>query len=109
MTVKEFAQRTECKVICMPCPDKDICGGYVGDLLSWVMGKADQGNVWITIMSNVNVVAVATLVDVSCILFADNVFPDKEVVKTAADKGINLLSTSLPSFEAAVKAYGLIN
>ena len=102
MTVEAFAKHTGYKILCMPCPDKTIEGAYIGDLLSWVMGKADQGNVWITIMSNINTVAVATLVDVSCILLAEGVMPDKGVLETALAKGINILSTELSAYNAAL-------
>jgi hypothetical protein len=43
--------------------EKEITGGYTGDLLSWVMGRASCGNAWITIMSNINIIAVASLLD----------------------------------------------
>ena len=109
MTVEVFAKQTGCKIICMPSPDKEIVGGYIGDLLSWVMGNANQGNVWITIMSNINTVAVATLVDVSCILLAEDVTPDDELIQTAIAKGVNILSTPLSAFEAAKKISTVIN
>ena len=47
--------------ITMPDGEREIDGVYIGDLLSWVMGRASQDNAWITIMSNINVIAVATL------------------------------------------------
>ncbi len=109
MTVKEFAEKSNFEVVCMPSPDKRTDGAYVGDLLSWVMGKAESGNVWITIMSNINIVAVASLADVSCILLAEDVTPDKDALAAANDKGINILKTSLSSYEAAVKASELLS
>ena len=92
MTVKALAEQLGCKILCMPSPDKEIFGTYIGDLLSWVMGNAEQGNVWITIMSNINTVAVATLVDTSCILLAEDVVPDEELLQVATAKGVNILS-----------------
>lgn len=109
MTVEAFAKQLGCKTLCMPCPEKEIDGVYIGDLLSWVMGKAEQGNVWITIMSNINTVAVATLVDVSCILLAEDVILDNGVIETAISKGVNIFSTPLSSYDAAVKISKLIN
>ena len=103
MTVAELANQLGLKVLCLPSPDKEIDGVYIGDLLSWVMGKAEQGNVWITIMSNVNTLAVATLVDASCILLAEDVKPDAEIIQTAEAKGVNILSTPLSAFEVAIK------
>ena len=68
MTVYELSQNSQFNVLTMPEPEREINGVYIGDLLSWVMGKAQYDNVWITIMSNINVIAVASLSDVSCVL-----------------------------------------
>lgn len=109
MTVKALAEQLGCKILCMPSPDKEICGTYIGDLLSWVMGNAEQGNVWITIMSNINTVAVATLVDTSCILLAEDVVPDEELLQVATAKGVNILSTPLSAYKAALKLSEILN
>lgn len=103
MTVKNFADKLGFECLCMPEPDREVGGTYIGDLLSWVMGRADADSVWITIMSNVNIVAVATLSDVACILLAEGVSLDSEVLRTAEEKGVNVLKTDLPAYEAAVK------
>ncbi len=108
MTVEAFVKATDFNTVCLPCPEKEIDGAYVGDLLSWVMGKADSGNVWITIMSNINIVAVATLTDASCIVLAEGVSPDADALSAAEAKGINILSTPLSSYEAAITVSGLI-
>lgn len=108
MTVTDFAKKAGFKTITLPNPDKEICGVYVGDLLSWVMGKAESGNLWITIMSNINILAVATLTDSSCILLAENVVPDEELIKRAKEKGVNVLSTHLSAYDAAIKTAEII-
>ncbi len=102
MTAKVFIESTGFKVITMPCPEREIAGAYIGDLLSWVMGRAESGNVWITIMSNSNIIAVATLADVGCILLSEGVTVDDEIVVLANSKGINIFSTELPTYEAAI-------
>ncbi len=109
MTLTVFAKESGFKPLCMPTPDKKVDGVYIGDLLSWVMGRAEQGNVWITIMSNINTVAVAALTDISCILLAEGVVPDEALLKTAEEKGVNILSTPLSSYEAAIKISELLN
>ena len=83
MTVNELAQKLNAEVLSMPSPDSEITGGYCGDLLSWVMGRAQCGNAWITIMSNINVAAVASLSDVACVILAEGVKPD--ATKDAAE------------------------
>ena len=109
MTVEAFAKKSGFKIVTLPSPEKEIEGAYIGDLLSWVMGNASANNVWITIMSNINTIAVSTLVDVSCIVLAENVEPDKDALAAAEAKGVNILSTSLSSYEAAIVASKLIN
>lgn len=108
MTVKDFAEKSSFGVLCMPSPDREIEGVYIGDLLSWVMGRAESGEAWITIMSNINIVAVATLSDVSCVILSEGVRLEAEVLSTAASKGINILCTELSSYDAAVKIHGII-
>ena len=109
MTVKALSEQLGFKGLTMPSPDKEIDGAYVGDLLSWVMGNAEQGNVWITIMTNINTVAVATLVDVACILLAEDTNPDENVLKVALEKGVNILSTPLSAYKAAALLSSIIN
>ena len=88
--------------------DRRVCGSYAGDLLSWVMSHAEYGHMWITIMSNLNVIAVATLADVSCVIFAEGVTPDDELIQVARAKGVNLLSSPDSSYDVAVKISGIL-
>ncbi len=108
MTVEELKDSLQLKTIALPSPDRQINGAYCGDLLSWVMGRAQENNAWITIMSNINTVAVAALADVSCIIVAEDVKLDEDVVSTANQKHINILSSSMPIFETAVAVSKLI-
>ena len=101
---------TECgfTLICNPDGEREVCGVYIGDLLSWVMGRAKADNAWITIMSNMNVIAVASLSDVSCVIFAEGVMPDEAVIETAKNRGINLISSPFPIYETAIKLSGVL-
>ena len=108
MKVSELVSRGPFEAVSLPTPDRDISGAYVGDLLSWVMGRAEADNAWITIMSNVNVIAVATLADVSCVILAEGVRLDSEITKMATEKGVNVLVSSLPIYETAIKLGGMI-
>lgn len=106
MTVSDLLKDTAFKAVSLPEPEREIDGAYVGDLLSWVMGRAEENNVWITIMSNANVIAVATLTDVSAVILAEGVTPDDEITSLAREKSVNLITTSLPSYECAVAISG---
>lgn len=72
------------------------------------MGRCGDGELWITIMSNVNVVAVSTLADAASVILAEGVTLDDEVLKVALEKGVNVLSTELSAYEAARAVAALI-
>lgn len=102
MIVNDLLKYDAFKELTISDGEREIKGVYIGDLLSWVMGKAKCDDAWITIMSNVNILAVATLTDCACIILSENVVPDDEVIETARLKEINLISFAGSSFDAAV-------
>lgn len=108
MKVSDLLKALSLKPLALPEAEREIDGVYVGDLLSWVMGRAQGQNAWITIMSNVNVVAVASLADVSCVILAEGVEPDASVCSTAEQKGVNILSSSMTAYELAVRLSNLL-
>lgn len=85
--------------------DREINGVYIGDLLSWVMGRAQADNAWITIMSNINILAVASLADTACIILAEGVEISEEIIKTALAKGVNIVASESPAYEIACELY----
>ena len=107
MTVEQLINDANLKPVCVAEPQREIDGVYVGDLLSWVMGRASENDAWITIMSNSNIIAVATLADVSCIILAEGVSPDAGVTETAMARGVNLLSSDESAYEIAKRLSAL--
>ena len=101
MTVCEMAKSLALNPLAIAEDDREICGVYIGDLLSWVMGRAQSGNAWITIMSNINIVAVASLADVACIILAEGVELDENVSTTALQKGINIYTSEKTAYQLA--------
>lgn len=108
MTVQGLIDAIPLSVFHLDDPDRPVEGGYCGDLLSWVMGRAPAGGAWLTIMSNVNVAAVAALADVSCVVLAEGVIPDPPLLDKARAQGITLLGTDLSVFDCAVRLGGPI-
>ena len=94
MTVKELSETLSLTEFALPAPDAPVTGGYAGDLLSWVMGRAPADGAWLTIMCNVNVAAVAALTDVACVVLTESVQPDPPLLQKARTQGINLLGTA---------------
>ena len=101
--VSELIEKAGFGAVTLPDAEREIKGAYAGDLLSWVMGRAKADDAWITIMSNINVVAVASLADVACVVLAEDVELDAEIKKTALEKGINIISSGKPIYETALE------
>lgn len=108
MTVQQLIDALSLAVFHLDDPERPVEGGYCGDLLSWVMGRAPAGGAWLTIMSNVNVAAVAALSDVSCVVLAEGVVPDPPLLDKARAQGITLLGTELSVFDCALRLGALI-
>lgn len=101
MTVSDLISALDLTAFVLSDGDRAVTGGYAGDLLSWVMGRAQTGDVWITIMSNPNVAAVAALTEVACVVLTEGVTPDADLTAKAGAQGLNLLGTGGGSFETA--------
>ncbi|MBE6707858.1 MAG: AraC family transcriptional regulator [Ruminococcaceae bacterium] len=102
MTVKYISEKLELDVLCGDT-DREVNGVYTGDLLSWVMSKLTADKVWITIMSNINVIAVASLADAACVILAEGVEPDPEALEAAKSKDVTLLSSPLDAYSLCVR------
>lgn len=83
--------------------DRQVTSGCVGDLLSVVMGKAKEDCVWVTVQSHINIIAVAALVDVSCIIVSEGFSIDDEAVAKAKEEEIILLTSKESNYEIASK------
>ena len=108
MTVSELVSSCGYQVVSLPEPEREINGVYVGDLLSWVMGRASEDNAWITIMTNLNVVAVASLADVSVVILCEGCLPEDSVTETAKQKSVNIIVSNKPIYETCLEINGAI-
>ncbi|MDR2928202.1 MAG: hypothetical protein LBV41_08405 [Cytophagaceae bacterium] len=89
--------------------DKEITGGYSSDLLSDVMGNAEEGQVWITLQTHKNIMAVASLKEVAAIILVKNLQPEDDVKSISNDEKIPVLGTTLDAFTLAGKIYAMLN
>jgi len=99
MTVRELCNNAGFAPLALPDPDREIEGCYAGDLLSWVMGNATYGCAWITIMTNRNIIAVATLIDMACILLAEGCTLPEDLTELATSQNVNVLTSTMPAYE----------
>lgn len=110
MTVKELQKKLNLSFICNEnlAEQKTVTGCYCGDLLSWVMSRATDGDAWLTVMGNVTSVGVAVLADVACIILTENAPADKDAVKRAEENEVIILGTDKNSYQVAVEISKLI-
>ncbi|MDA3846944.1 MAG: DRTGG domain-containing protein [Vallitaleaceae bacterium] len=108
ITVAHIIEELDCTLIAGKNGiDRSVESGFVGDLLSIVMGKAKADSVWITIQSHINIIAVASLVDVSCVIVTEGYDVDQLAINRANEEDIAILSTKLSSYEITTKLYEL--
>lgn len=103
MKLAETAEKLGLLKVTEKFENKEVTGCYIGDLLSHVMGKAGAGNLWITIMNNINIVAVASLCEVSAIVLCEDVDVSDAVARKAADEGVAIFKSPLSAYELAGK------
>ncbi len=109
MLVIDAIKAVNGKEINLPDKEREVTCGYAGDFLSHVMGSAPTNCAWFTIMNNVNVCAVATLADVALIVLCEGVMPDDNLKARVESQGINIVSTSLDIYTAAVSFDRVLN
>ena len=102
MRLTELCNQLNLKNICGD-RDTEISGVYVGDFLSRAMSRVEADNVWVTIMANTNVVAVASLTDAACILLAEDVALSEDALCAAKENGITVLSSPDSAYELCLK------
>lgn len=83
--------------------DRQVTGGYSSDLLSCAMAGAKHGDAWVTLQAHQNVVAVATLTDVACVIITEGARPDEASLTRAEAEGVVLLGTKLDSFATVAR------
>ena len=106
MKVSELKKELDLRLITSEgYEDREVTGCYIGDLLSWVMGRAEPGDAWITIMSNINIAAVASLADTACVILAEGVVPDEGVKEKCDMQDIIILSSDKTAYELAKGYY----
>ena len=108
MNIKQILQSDQLTLITNPSNlDNEISGIFACDLLSHVMGHADEGNVLITVLNNINVLGVASLLDLSCVVFTHDTQVNQAIIDKANELEIPLLVTSLTTADATILLHTL--
>ncbi len=106
MKVAELIEKLNLKVCAgQSGAENEISGCYIGDLMSLAMTGVQENNVWITIQTNINVVAVSALSGAGCVILADGFMLDENAVHKAESEEMPILSSEMTAYELA-KALG---
>lgn len=90
-------------------PDREVEGVFCCDLLSVAMGRGKEGAAWVTVMGNVNTLAVLSLTDMACIVLAEGAMMDEVGLSKARQQGITIFRTENPVFETSLAIYRWLN
>ena len=105
MTINELIKQLPLTIISEGDLSREISKVFCCDLLSVAMGKAPADCAWVTVMGNVNTLAVASLTDAACVTLAEGTVLDEVVVEQAKTQGITVLATTEPVFDMALKIH----
>lgn len=110
MTVKELVEKMNFTVFCGEDQlGRVIKNGYASDLLSDVMGFAKEGSVWVTLQTHKNVIAIASLKELACVVLVKGNKPDEDMLQQAIEEDIPVLGCDEQTFETVGRIYQLIN
>lgn len=110
MTLLELKEKLELKLLTSKMDEnRQVEGGYASDLLSWVMAHARENQVWVTIQSHQNIIAVASLLGLSGVIVAEGVEVDENTIKKAEDENIPIFATQKSIYEICGILYNLLS
>ena len=87
--------------------NREVSGAYVSDMMSDVMGNAKDGFIWITIQVHLNIIAVASLKNLSGIILVNSRVPAEDTLKKAMEENIPIMTTPLSAFDLVGRLYSL--
>lgn len=106
MTVKEIIKKFNLEVKAgAERVNNEITGGYASDLLSDVLANSKEGNIWITLQIHQNIVAIASMKELSGIIIINNREPEKETIQKANEENIPIMKSKMTTFELIGKLY----
>ena len=107
MKIRELLPLLEAKCLTPGAAlEKEVRCGYTCDLLSWVMAHGEEGMAWVTVQTHMNVIAVAVLSEMTCVILPENIPMEQESLDKAAAEGMCVLSSPLSGYEICGRMHG---
>ena len=108
MNLREISQKLELEVkVDGGDPVGEVGGGYASDLISDVIANAKEGDLWVTLQTHQNTVAVASMKGLAGIVLVNGREPEADTLAKARQENVPLLVSALPAFELIGRLYGL--
>jgi len=106
MLVRDAGEKAGLKLLAGEAgTSRELKGVYICDLLSWVMAHASKGDAWITVQTHSNIVAVAALLELGCIIVPEGVEVEEDTLKKAEDEGVAVYQSDLSAYGIAKELY----
>jgi hypothetical protein len=108
MNLREITQKLQLEVKAGEASlENEVLGGYASDLISDVIANAREGDLWVTLQTHQNTVAVASMKDLAGIVLVGGREPEPETLDKAREEGVTLLVSALPAFELIGRLHDL--
>lgn len=108
MKLSEIMQRLQLEVIAGGGSLlREVNGGYASDLLSDVIANAREGDLWVTLQTHQNIIAVASMKELAGIVLVNAREPEVDTLEKAREEDVPLLVSPLPAFELIGRLYKL--
>ncbi len=79
--------------------DAEVTCGYACDLLSWVLAHGKKGMAWATVQTHMNVIAVAVLMEMACVILPENNQLEEASLKKATEEGLPVRCSENTAYE----------
>lgn len=110
MTVNDIINKVNLEILTkFKDSNTDVTDVYISDLLSHVIANCIEGSIWITILTNLNVPAVAHLTGASLVIIPEDITVEENTLKKAESKDILICSSKLTAYELAVKIHEVLS
>ena len=99
ISLHEIIEKLELEPLCATgWEGRLVAAGYAADLLSCVMKSAPKDSVWVTLQSHLNIVAVASLLNLAGVIITEAHRPDQDTINRAEKEGVILMLTPKTTF-----------
>lgn len=99
MNIQQISETNNIITLNLANPSQEIESMYIGDLLSIVMANASENQLWLTVQTHINVIAIASLKELAGIVFVEGQEADKDTLEKAKELDIPLFKTQLSAYE----------